>query len=588
MLNTFLQNNSNMLCFNKNQNEKTVYNKLIIYLIDIIQIKFYESTKYEFNINNNLILKNFYIFFGTRQIEDKKFLKNFLYLYFFKKKFDKKINLKKHHNILSYQQWKNIKLSYKKQTKIKKLFMSTKKKTKNTHFKNKLKIRSLRNIQNNFSIYTKLRFINPMILDKQKKKWFKNTQNSKEYQKPKHNKITLYFYKLIFFLFKQNLTVQSKKLLNKRLNLLTNTNYKFFIKINKISNNNSHKDNKILFQNTNTTSLIYKNIYKDVKYYLSYNSTQKIITQYSDSFIKTLNKVSHKQHKQVLFNTLFFNNTTQITNTTIIPNIFINNVTSFKTANFRFTKFNKTFLQNLLINHNHCNNIKTISSELAIECSRKSTHKENSYTNFLPIFFLMNNFTQTYRNNTKQFLTTQQSHIYKNFLFFFLINFLEKYTNQKIWFRLTSVKTLNFFWTQFITNFLTKNAYTYNKFNRLVDTRELLNIIVLTAQTQDLNILLFFLKKTIEQAHFKKHKKILSIFFDILRKNKTIFSLNNVKGFSFDIRGKVGVSGNAKKRHLFFSLGKITTSSQNIKSQWQQISIWTPTGQMGVSCLLQS
>jgi hypothetical protein len=33
-------------------------------------------------------------------------------------------------------------------------------------------------------------------------------------------------------------------------------------------------------------------------------------------------------------------------------------------------------------------------------------------------------------------------------------------------------------------------------------------------------------------------------------------------------------------------LGKITNSSQNIKSYWQQISIWTPTGQMGITCYL--
>lgn len=119
----------------------------------------------------------------------------------------------------------------------------------------------------------------------------------------------------------------------------------------------------------------------------------------------------------------------------------------------------------------------------------------------------------------------------------------------------------------YITNFINKYAHLYRKFNRLINTQELLEILILTAKMQDMNILLFFLKKTMEQAHFKKHKKILSLFFDVIRKNKIVFTLNNVKGFSFDIRGKVGVSGNAKKRHLFFSLGSIATSSQNLKSQ---------------------
>jgi len=85
-------------------------------------------------------------------------------------------------------------------------------------------------------------------------------------------------------------------------------------------------------------------------------------------------------------------------------------------------------------------------------------------------------------------------------------------------------------------------------------------------KSQDLQIFLIFIKRKFEQAHFKKHKKILSILFDVLRKNKILFALLNVQGFSFDIRGKVGVSGNAKKRHFFFSLGKITTTSQNLHS----------------------
>lgn len=95
----------------------------------------------------------------------------------------------------------------------------------------------------------------------------------------------------------------------------------------------------------------------------------------------------------------------------------------------------------------------------------------------------------------------------------------------------------------------------------------------MTAKTHDLQIFLSFIKYRLENAHFKKHKKMLSILFDILRKNQDIFSQLGLKGFFFDIRGKVGVSGNAKKRHLTFSLGKITTTSQNIRSYWQQIHV---------------
>lgn len=130
------------------------------------------------------------------------------------------------------------------------------------------------------------------------------------------------------------------------------------------------------------------------------------------------------------------------------------------------------------------------------------------------------------------------------------------------------------------------NFALYKRFKRLISIWELIEVIIIMLRTRDLQIFLYFIKRSLENAHFKKHKKILSILFDIFRKNQRLMNLYNIKGFFFDIRGKVGVSGNAKKRHLVFTLGKITTTTQNIKSGWQQISVWTPTGQMGITCYL--
>lgn len=111
------------------------------------------------------------------------------------------------------------------------------------------------------------------------------------------------------------------------------------------------------------------------------------------------------------------------------------------------------------------------------------------------------------------------------------------------------------------------NNYLYKKFNKLITAPEFLEIFILTAKKFDLQIFLNYIKKKLEASHFKKHKKILSLIFDIIRKNKIVLTITGVKGMSFDIRGKVGVSGNAKKRHIFFSLGRISTTSQNLCSQ---------------------
>jgi len=91
--------------------------------------------------------------------------------------------------------------------------------------------------------------------------------------------------------------------------------------------------------------------------------------------------------------------------------------------------------------------------------------------------------------------------------------------------------------------------------------------------TRDLQIFLIFIKRCFENSHFKKHKKILSILFGILKKNSYMMTIAGVKGFFFDIRGKVGVSGNAKKRHVSFSLNKITRTTQSLRTYWQQTSV---------------
>ena len=64
-----------------------------------------------------------------------------------------------------------------------------------------------------------------------------------------------------------------------------------------------------------------------------------------------------------------------------------------------------------------------------------------------------------------------------------------------------------------------------------------------------------------------------------------IFS-NNVKGFFFDIRGKVGVAGNAKKRHLSFNVGKFSKTTKCSKIEYQQQIVRTFTGALGVTMIM--
>jgi hypothetical protein len=209
--------------------------------------------------------------------------------------------------------------------------------------------------------------------------------------------------------------------------------------------------------------------------------------------------------------------------------------------------------------------------------------------NFYPIIFF----------NSKNLIRVYNRYIYslyrgisKSTVLYnhFLLTFLENYIKQKIWLRYDARNHSNFNFNtkqHFLSNLsLVKSNLMSTYLNRLVPIYDLVEIIIIMFSTRDLQIFLYFVKNCLERAHFKKHKKILSIIFDTFKKNEQVLYQTKSRGFFFDIRGKVGVSGNAKKRHLMFSIGKITTTSQNFRSHWQQINVWTPTGQMGITCYI--
>jgi len=74
--------------------------------------------------------------------------------------------------------------------------------------------------------------------------------------------------------------------------------------------------------------------------------------------------------------------------------------------------------------------------------------------------------------------------------------------------------------------------------------------------------------------------------FVFLKFFKKILNLVGCLGFFFDIRGKVGVSGNAKKRHFSFFYGKYSLSSKKLKLNYFQKQFKTNTGTLGLTFFL--
>ena len=95
-----------------------------------------------------------------------------------------------------------------------------------------------------------------------------------------------------------------------------------------------------------------------------------------------------------------------------------------------------------------------------------------------------------------------------------------------------------------------------------------------------------------ERLEIRTHKKLLRLIVFFLKRYKTFFlQSNNVVGFFMGVRGKLGVSGNSKRRSYKYIYGNISTSSKHNKYQFNQTLVRTKTGVLGVTfvfCYVQN
>jgi hypothetical protein len=87
-----------------------------------------------------------------------------------------------------------------------------------------------------------------------------------------------------------------------------------------------------------------------------------------------------------------------------------------------------------------------------------------------------------------------------------------------------------------------------------------------------------------ERVYLKNHKKFLNLLKLIFtRYFNYFFNKFNVLGIFFDIRGKLGVTGNAKKRHYKINFGSYSSTKKINKINFNQSIVRTSTGVLGVT-----
>lgn len=144
----------------------------------------------------------------------------------------------------------------------------------------------------------------------------------------------------------------------------------------------------------------------------------------------------------------------------------------------------------------------------------------------------------------------------------FLLNFLEFFFKSKIVFNLKKGSN------RLIIGQISSRKFYAKYFKRnLKITKQILGIIYYTLVLKDSLIFVNFFKKIVEKAALRTHKKIFlglkKLFKDIF---KPLFKFFGVYGIFFNIKGKVGVSGSAKKRRYYFYYGRHSFTTRTLKS----------------------
>lgn len=118
--------------------------------------------------------------------------------------------------------------------------------------------------------------------------------------------------------------------------------------------------------------------------------------------------------------------------------------------------------------------------------------------------------------------------------------------------------------------------------------KEAIQVSILSLMTRDSTLFINWFTKIMERVGIRKHKIYLYFFktlFTFFRKRGT-FKLLKLSGLYLDVRGKVGVKGDAKKRHSLIKIGYCTFSRKSISITPSYGLVNTNTGVLGVTFIL--
>lgn len=271
-------------------------------------------------------------------------------------------------------------------------------------------------------------------------------------------------------------------------------------------------------------------------------------------------------------------------------NDFIKNVNStygFLSINFFFIIMNSIFVENQLIDFEKKNFELTTSIPIDDIQRRLSTvtkaNDYHMYNNHLPIltsdshikYKFFEAFVQTPGLQLNKF---QQMYVISFFEFLFNKKFFVRYESNFV--RKYKPEFIAF---QFINRYKNFDL----RISRYLHMTELLEIVWYSFQFKDLRLFNNWLKRMMPTFKLKHHKKLISGIKLILESHDVFFkSFLGINGFFFKVKGKLSITGNAKKRNAIVKFGSVSLSSKHIKLDYEEGEINTKVGVLGYKMFL--
>lgn len=117
--------------------------------------------------------------------------------------------------------------------------------------------------------------------------------------------------------------------------------------------------------------------------------------------------------------------------------------------------------------------------------------------------------------------------------------------------------------------------------------KEAVQVTLIALRMKDSEFFLGWFTKIMEKVMFFRHKQYIMFFRSLFTHiSRTLFRQLGLKGLYFDIRGKVAVKGDSKKRHILLRYGECTFSQKSIQISPAYNKVNTFTGVLGVTFIL--